>query len=306
MMLRYTVSRLAFSVFVVIGVLTLVFFLARLSGDPTLLYLPEQATPQQIAAFRHQLGLDRPLMVQYVTYLYRVAHLDMGESLRHGGSAARLVVERIPATLQLAGVAFGISLVISLPMGILSAIYKDSPFDAAARVVALIGQCTPIFWLGIILILFFAVRLHWFPTSGRGGLIHLVLPGVTLGTYSAGFVMRILRAEIITILGQDYVRTAWAKGLGHITVYLRHVLKNAGIPALTLVGLQLGYLLSGAVITEFVFAYPGMGRLALAAILERDFPIVQVFAVFSGIIMTTINLAVDLLYAWFDPRIRHA
>jgi peptide/nickel transport system permease protein len=233
-----------------------------------------------------------------------VAHFNLGDSLRHGGSAARVVFERMSATLELAAFAFAVSLAISVPMGILSAIYKDSAIDAAARVLALIGQCTPIFRLGIVLILVFAVRLHLFPTSGRGGIAHLVLPGVTLGTYSAGFVMRILRAEIITILGQDFVRTAWAKVLPAPRVYLRHALKNAGIPVLTLVGLQLGYLLSGAVITEFVFAYPGMGRLALAAILERDFPVVQVFAIFSGFIMTTINLAVDLLYAWFDPRIR--
>src|SRR5579884_3436016 len=271
-MLGYTVRRIAFSLFVVFGVVTLVFFLSRLSGDPALLYLPEQATPQQIAAFRHQLGLDRPLIMQYVMYLDQAVHLNLGDSLRHGGSAARLVFGRMNATLELAAFAFVISLTISVPMGILSAIYK--------------------------------VRLHLFPTSGRGGLTHLVLPGVTLGTYSAGFVMRILRAEVITILGHDYVRTAWAKGLRKPRVYIRHVLKNAGIPVLTLVGLQLGYLLSGAVITEFVFAYPGMGRLALAAILERDFPVVQVFAIFSGCIMTTLNLAVDLLYAWFDPRIR--
>ncbi|SRR5579884_13009 len=303
-MLGYTVRRIAFSLFVVFGVVTLVFFLSRLSGDPALLYLPEQATPQQIAAFRHQLGLDRPLIMQYVMYLDQAVHLNLGDSLRHGGSAARLVFGRMNATLELAAFAFVISLTISVPMGILSAIYKDSLVDAAARVLALIGQCTPIFWLGIVLILVFAVRLHLFPTSGRGGLTHLVLPGVTLGTYSAGFVMRILRAEVITILGHDYVRTAWAKGLRKPRVYIRHVLKNAGIPVLTLVGLQLGYLLSGAVITEFVFAYPGMGRLALAAILERDFPVVQVFAIFSGCIMTTLNLAVDLLYAWFDPRIR--
>jgi ABC-type dipeptide/oligopeptide/nickel transport system permease component len=303
-MFVYTVRRIAFSLFVVLGVATLVFFLSRLSGDPALLYLPEQATPQQIAAFRHQLGLDRPLIVQYGIYLDQVAHFNLGDSLRHGGSAARLVFERMSATLELAAFALVVSLAISVPMGILSAIYKDSAVDAAARVVALVGQCTPIFWLGIVLILVFSVRLHLFPTSGRGGIAHLVLPGVTLGTYSAGFVMRILRAEIITILGQDFVRTAWAKGLQSPRVYLRHVLKNAGIPVLTLVGLQLGYLLSGAVITEFVFAYPGMGRLALAAILERDFPVVQVYAIFSGFIMTAINLVVDLLYAWFDPRIR--
>jgi ABC-type dipeptide/oligopeptide/nickel transport system permease component len=303
-MLGYTVRRIALSLFVVLGVVTLVFFLSRLSGDPAMLYLPERATPQQIAALRHRLGLDRPLAVQYVLYLDRVVHLDLGNSLRHGRPATRLVFERMGATLQLAAFAFVVSLAISVPLGILSAIYKDTPIDTAARLLALVGQCTPIFWLGVVLILVFAVRLHLFPTSGRGGLVHLVLPGVTLGTYSAGLVMRILRAEIIAILGQDYIRTAWAKGLNKPRVYLRHVLKNAGIPVLTLVGLQLGYLLSGAVITEFVFAYPGMGRLALAAILERDFAVVQVFTIFSGFIMTTINLVVDLLYAWFDPRIR--
>lgn len=305
-MRRYIASRLGFSLFVVLGVVTIVFFLGRLSGDPVLLFLPEQATPQQVEAFRRELGLDRPLGLQYLSYLERVfLHLDFGTSIRHRRPAAVLVLERVPATLELAASALLISLMIALPLGVLSAVYRNSVLDAGARFLALVGQSTPLFWLEVIMILVFAVHLRILPAFGRGGLIHLVLPSVALGTYSAGLVMRILRAEIITILGQDFVRTARAKGLQNRSVYIRHVLKNAGIPVVTLVGIQFGFMLSGVFITEFVFAYPGMGRLALSAIFARDFPVVEAFAVFSAVIMASVNIVVDMLYVWLDPRIRY-
>jgi peptide/nickel transport system permease protein len=303
---RFLLSRLVFSVFVVLGVMTVVFFLARLSGDPVLLYLPEQATPAQIEALRHELGFDRPLLVQYASYLGQVLlHFDFGNSLRHGRPAAALVLERVPATIQLAVAALFISLVVALPVGILSAIYKDSAFDAAARVLALIGQSTPLFWMEVVLILIFAVQLRLLPAFGRGGIEHLVLPACALGVYSAGLIMRVLRSEVASILNQEYIRTAWAKGLPSRLVYLRHALKNAGIPVVTLIGLQFGYMLSGVVVTEFVFAYPGMGRLALTAIFGRDFPVAQAFAVFSATMMAAANLIVDLVYVWLDPRIRY-
>lgn len=305
-MQRFLLSRLVYSLFVVIGVVTVAFFLARIGGDPILLYLPDQATPAQVEALRHQLGMDRPLVLQYVAYLERaVLHLDLGESIRHGQPAAELVLERVPATVQLALAALLVSVVVALPIGILSAVYKDSALDAMARVLALIGQSTPLFWLEVILILVFAVQLRLLPAFGRGGVRHLILPAVALGTYSAGLIMRILRAEVASILTEDYIRTAWAKGLPGRLVYWRHALKNASIPLVTLIGLQFGYLLSGVVVTEFVFAYPGMGRLALSAIFGRDFPVVQAFAIFSAAMMVVANLAVDLLYVWLDPRIKY-
>lgn len=271
-----------------------------------MLFLPEQATPQQIESFRRQLGLDRPVGVQYLTYLERAfLHLDFGQSLRHGRSASALVLERVPATLELAASALLVSLTIALPLGVLSAVYRDSFVDGVARLLALVGQSTPLFWMEVIMILVFAVHFRVLPAFGRGGLAHLVLPSVALGIYSAGLIMRILRAEIITILGQDFVRTARAKGLHNRTVYTRHVLKNASIPVVTIIGLQFGFMLSGVFITEFVFAYPGMGRLALSAIFGRDFPVVQAFAVLSAVIMATANIGVDLLYTWLDPRIRY-
>jgi peptide/nickel transport system permease protein len=303
---RFLVRRIVYSLFVILGVVTIVFFLARLGGDPVLLYLPDQATPTQVEALRHELGMDRPLMVQYAAYLVRaMLHLDFGESIRHGRPAIDLVLERAPATIQLALAALLVSVIVALPVGILSAVYKDSMVDATARVIALLGQSTPLFWMEVILILVFAVQLRLLPAFGRGGIEHLVLPAVALGTYSAGLIMRVLRAEVVSILSEDYVRTAWAKGLPPRRVYWRHALRNAGIPVITLVGLQFGYMLSGVVVTEFVFAYPGMGRLALSAIFGRDFPVVQAFATFSAGMMVTANLIVDVLYVWLDPRIKY-
>lgn len=290
----------------IVGVVTLVFFLMRLSGDPVLLYISERAGPEQVEQMRRQLGLDRPLVIQYVEYMRRAfLSFDFGESLRYREPAMTVITRHFSATLELAGVGLLIALALSLPLGILSAVYRDSLLDAMTRVMALIGQSVPIFWLGIMLILAFAVRWHLLPSSGRGGWEHLVMPGLVLGANSAGLMMRVLRSSMLTVLEDDYVRTAYAKGLQRRTVILRHALKNAAIPFVTLVGIRIGFLLSGAVITEFVFGYPGIGRVTLQAVFNRDFPVVQAFVAISAALMVTINFAVDMLYAWLDPRIKY-
>jgi peptide/nickel transport system permease protein len=294
------------SLLVIVGVVTLVFFLMRLSGDPVLLYISERAGPEQVEQMRRQLGLDRPLVIQYVEYMRRAfLSFDFGESLRYREPAMTVITRHFSATLELAGVGLLVALALSLPLGILSAVYRDSLLDAMTRVMALIGQSVPIFWLGIMLILAFAVRWHLLPSSGRGGWEHLVMPGLVLGANSAGLMMRVLRSSMLTVLEDDYVRTAYAKGLQRRTVILRHALKNAAIPFVTLVGIRIGFLLSGAVITEFVFGYPGIGRVTLQAVFNRDFPVVQAFVAISAALMVTINFAVDMLYAWLDPRIKY-
>jgi peptide/nickel transport system permease protein len=291
---------------VIVGVVTLVFFLMRLSGDPVLLYISERAGPEQVEQMRRQLGLDRPLVIQYVEYMRRAfLSFDFGESLRYREPAMTVITRHFSATLELAGVGLLVALALSLPLGILSAVYRDSLLEAMTRVIALIGQSVRIFWLGIMLILAFAVRWHLLPSSGRGGWEHLVMPGLVLGANSAGLMMRVLRSSMLTVLEDDYVRTAYAKGLQRRTVILRHALKNAAIPFVTLVGIRIGFLLSGAVITEFVFGYPGIGRVTLQAVFNRDFPVVQAFVAISAALMVTINFAVDMLYAWLDPRIKY-
>jgi len=303
---RYLLRRLVASILVIVGVVTLVFFLMRLSGDPVLLYISERAGPEQVEQMRRQLGLDRPLVVQYVEYMRRAfGALDFGESLRYREPAMTVILRHFTATLELAAVGLLVALALSLPLGILSAVYRDSFLDSMTRLLALIGQSVPIFWLGIMLILSFAVRWHLLPSSGRGGWEHLVMPGLVLGANSAGLMMRVLRSSMLTVLEDDYVRTAYAKGLQKRTVLLRHALKNAAIPFVTLVGIRIGYLLSGAVITEFVFGYPGIGRVTLQAVFNRDFPVVQTFVAISAAMMVTINFAVDMLYAWLDPRIKY-
>jgi peptide/nickel transport system permease protein len=303
---RYLLQRLVASGLVVLGVVTLVFFLMRLSGDPVLLYVSDRATPEQVEQMRRQLGFDRPLIVQYAEYMRRAfLRLDFGESLRYREPAVTVVTRHFPATLELAAAGLFIALALALPLGILSAVYRDSVLDAVTRVLALIGQSVPIFWLGIVLILFFAVRLHVLPSSGRGGWEYLVMPGLVLGANSAGLMMRVLRSSMLTVLEDDYIRTAYAKGLERRTVLLRHALKNAAIPFVTLIGIRIGYLLSGAVITEYVFGYPGIGRVTLQAVFNRDFPVVQTFVAISAAMMVTINFAVDMVYAWLDPRITY-
>lgn len=296
--------RLAQAVLVVFGVSLVVFFVIRLSGDPTYLMLPPNATEEDRARFAHELGLDRPLPVQYGVFLQRAIAGDFGRSLRYNQPALRLVAERLPATLELALAALVVSLVVAIPSGVISAVRRNTTVDNLTMLGALFGQSMPVFWLGIILILVFSVRLELFPTSGRGTFAHLVLPAVTLGLYSTARVTRLVRAGMLEVISQDYVRTAWAKGLAAGVVIYKHALRNTLIPVVTIIGLELGTLLGGAVITETVFAWPGIGRLAVTAIFQRDYPVVQAAVCVTALVFVVSNLLVDLVYGWLDPRIR--
>ena len=305
-MAAYIRRRLLQSIFVVWGVSVLVFFLLRLApGDPVLMLLAESASPDQIAAARAKWGLDQPIPVQYAVFLGRALRGDLGDSLFFQQPAIEVLFERMPATLQLSGAALLFSLLVAIPMGILSALKRDTIWDYLGTGLAMLGQAIPPYWLGIMLILLFSVSLGWFPTSGRGTLSHLVLPAITLGSVLMALVTRLVRSGMLDVLSEDYVRTARAKGLVERTVIVRHALRNILIPLVTVIGLQLGALFGGAVITESIFAWPGVGRLALQAISARDYPLVQAAVLVISIVYVFLNLAVDLLYVYLDPRIRY-
>ena len=304
-MARYVTRRLAQALIVLVGVSAVVFLALRLGGDPAFLMLPPDATEADRVRFRHELGLDRPLPVQYAVFLRRAVQGDFGQSLRFNQPALPLVVERLPATLELALAALGIALVIAIPAGVVCAVGRNSVYDNLSMLGVLFGQSMPVFWLGIMLILLLAVRLPLFPTSGRGGLEFLVLPAITLGLYSTARVTRLVRAGMLDTLGQDYIRTADAKGLARRRVVFRHALRNTMIPAITVIGLELGTLLGGAVITETVFAWPGVGRLVVTAIFQRDYPLVQAAVLITASLFVAFNLLVDLAYGLLDPRIRY-
>ncbi len=289
---------------VVLGVSTVVFFAVRLSGDPVLLLMPQGATPEDIASLRRDLGLDDPLPTQYVRFLLSSLAGNFGTSLRYQQPAFGLVMAVLPTTLVLTLAAFSLALLVAIPVGIVSAVKRDSIADAMAMVVSLVGQSMPGFWLGILLILVFAVELHLVPTGGWGTPEQIVLPAITLGAYSMARISRLIRSGMIEVLSEDYIRTARAKGLPGRIVILRHALKNASIPVVTVVGLELGHLLGGAVITETIFAVPGLGRLAVTSIIARDYPVVQAAVFVAAIIVTLSNLIVDVLYTYLDPRIR--
>lgn len=301
----YVVKRLVYSVFVIFGVSLIVFFLTYLTGDPAVLLSPVDATPEQIARFRHEAGFDRPLYIQYLDYIAKALQGNFGFSYRQYQPAMPLVIERMPATLELTAVALCFSLVIGVPLGIIAALRPNSWIDHLARFAALFGQAMPVFWLGIVLILILSVNLNLFPPGGRTGPTSYVLPGLALSAYTAALVTRLLRSSLLEVLGQDYMRTARAKGLPERLAVLRHALRNAAIPVVTVVGLELGSLLGGAIITETVFSYPGMGLLAINAIRARDVAVVQSFVLVTSTLIVVINLVVDLLYRAIDPRVRY-
>jgi ABC-type dipeptide/oligopeptide/nickel transport system permease component len=304
--LTYLTRRAFGALWALIGVTSVVFIILHLTGDPTSVMMPPEATQAEMDAFRHEQGFDRPLIVQFATFALAAAHGDLGLSLRHQEPAMGLALERLPATALLGGSAFLIVLLVGVPAGILSALRPRTWIDYAARFVALIGQSAPTYWIGLMLILLFAVRLGWAPASGIGDWHNLVLPAATLGFFSTAKLMRLTRASMLEILGADYMRTARAKGLTAVRVALGHGLRNAWLPIVTQLGVELGGLLSGAIITETVFAWPGVGRLAVQAVFERDFPVVEAVVLIAATLFVLLNLAVDLLYAVIDPRIRYA
>ncbi len=312
-MLTFVARRLLATVPLLFAVSLVVFAVVHvLPGDPAVLFLGEEATPETLARFRTRLGLDRPLVVQYADWLWRALRGDLGRSLRTNQPVTDAILERLPVTLELLAAALVISLAIAVPMGILSAIKRNSGVDLLGTVFALIGFSLPGFWLGIILIYAFALVLRWLPPSGfvplasgvSANLASLALPAVTLGTALAAVVTRQLRSGMLEVLRQDYVRTARAKGLPPRRVVGRHALKNALIPVVTVVGLQVGGLLGNTIITETLFALPGVGRLMIDAIFSRDFFVVQGVILFLAVGYVLSNLAVDILYSYLDPRIR--
>jgi len=300
----YLLRRVLQSLLVLLGVSFVVFFILHLTGDPALILLPPDASAEEIQRFRRAMGFDDPVLVQYGRFLVGAFRGDFGQSLRHGEPAFGLVVERMPATFELAGAALLIALALAIPAGIVSAVRRNSVLDYVSTVVALLGQSMPTFWLGIMLILVFSVWLNVLPSSGRGTLEHLVLPAVTLGLFTTARITRLTRSGMLEVLSQDYIRTARAKGVGDPPVVWKHALKNAAIPIVTIVGIELGTLLGGSVITETIFAWPGVGRLSVQAIYNRDYPLVQAAVFTLATTFVLVNLVVDVVYTYLDPRIR--
>ncbi len=303
--MNYLASRLLQAVPVVLGVICLVFLLIHLvPGDPVEMMLGESAQATDRAALRESLGLNDPLPVQLGGYLQQLSHLDLGTSIHSRRPVTAILAERLPATLELTVAALGLALLIALPLGIVAATHRDRPADYGAMTFSLLGVSIPNFWMGPMLILLFSLWLGWTPVSGRSGPGSLVLPGITLGTALAAILARMVRSSLLEVLSDDYIRTARAKGLSERAVIWRHALGNAWLPVITLLGLQLGALLGGAVITETVFSWPGIGSLLVESIQRRDYPVVQGCVLLISLIYVAVNMATDLVYAWADPRIR--
>lgn len=283
-----------------------VFLLIHITpGDPVRLMLGEHASDEQVAAVRAQMGLDRSFPEQYLRFVFRALQGDLGMSIRAVRPTSELVMVALPATLELTAAALFLAVLVGIPVGILAALKPGSLFDNLALFLALLGQSIPSFWLGLTLITVVALRWQLLPTSGRGGLQHLILPACSLAPFLAGIIVRITRTSFLDVLSQDYIRTAYAKGFPLSPVLFKHALKNAMLPIITILGLQTGALLGGAVITETVFGWPGVGQLAVNAVHNRDYPVVQAVVLVSALIFVVINLVVDILYSVIDPRIRY-
>jgi peptide/nickel transport system permease protein len=297
--------RLASTAVVVLGVVVLVFLLIHLiPGDPVDVMLGESAQPADREALRQSLGLDQPIHVQLTSYFKGLVNLDLGRSLHSQRPILELMAERLPATMELAAVALLVTLAIALPLGLLAAARRDTAWDHGAMTFSLLGVSIPNFWMGPLLILVFALWLGWFPVSGREGAGAVILPALTLGTSLSAILARMIRSSVLEVLGEDYIRTAYAKGLTRRQVLIRHALPNALLPVITILGLQLGTLLAGAVITETVFSWPGIGLLTVEAIQTRDYPVVQACVLLIALTYVVINSLTDLAYALIDPRIR--
>ena len=302
---RYLLKRLWHTVYVAVGISAISFFFIHLSGDPVMLMLPPDATMAEVAALREQLGFNDPIYVQYWRFASRALQGDLGSSLYFRVPAVSLILERLPASLELAGAAMLIALLVSIPLGIISAVRRGSLWDVSSMLGALFGLSMPHFWLGIMLILLFSVTLGWLPTSGRGTLAQLVMPALALGLSLMAMFARLTRSVMLEVLSQDYVRTARAKGLRERLVIGKHALKNALIPLVTVAGMQFGFLIGGTVIIETVFAWPGVGRLVVQAIFSRDYPLVQATVLVLAVIFVLVNLITDLIYLWLDPQISY-
>ncbi len=287
-----------------LGISLITFALLHVVGNPVLLLLPQDASEVDVALLRSRLGLDRPLWIQYAAFLGDAVRGDFGRSLFTQESALALILERMPATLELTFAGMLVAVAVAIPLGIVAAVRRGSVTDRLCTVGAVAGQAMPIFWLGIMLIILFAVKLRLLPASGRGTLGHLVLPALTLGVYLAPLTMRLTRSEVLNVLTQDYIRTARAKGVREAVLLYKHALRNAAIPIVTILGLQFGRLLGGAVVTETVFAWPGVASLAVKAIRTYDYPVVQGAVILLALLIVVVNTLTDVVIACLDPRIR--
>jgi peptide/nickel transport system permease protein/oligopeptide transport system permease protein len=305
-MLQYVIKRLLSIIPVLIGISLLLFFMLRmLPGDPAQVLAGLMATPDEVELIRHQLGLDRPIHVQYVFFLGRLARFDLGRSTRTQNPVTEEIWARLPNTMLLAVVAITLACLFGIPAGIISAVRPYTWLDYVVTSTAIFGISMPVFWLGLMLVVVFAVWLQWLPAGGTGTWRHVILPSFTLAAFVVAFIARMTRSSMIEVLSQDYTTTARSKGLKEQVVVIKHALKNALIPIITVVGLQFGMLLGGAVLTETVFAWPGVGRLIVDSILARDYPVIQGAILVFGLLYILVNLVVDLLYAYVDPRIRY-
>ena len=304
-MRRFIVMRIVYAVLVAFATSVFVFALAHKSGDPRYVLLTTYTSQEQWDAWGKRWGLDKPIVVQYGIWLGNALKGDFGESLRELRPVRKVILERIPATLQLAAGAFVFSLAVGVPLGILAAVKRGSAWDYIGRTFALFGQALPPFWLGIMLILLFAVQVSWLPTSGKGGLNHYILPSITLGWLTASGILRIVRSAMLEVLGSEYIKLARAKGVSSRSIVWKHALRNAMLAPLTFGGLILAAFFTGAVVTETVFGWPGLGRLAVQSVNNNDFPTMTGVVLVFTVIYLAINTLVDILYAYIDPRIRY-
>ena len=303
-MVHYFLSKLLEALVAIWGVLTIVFFVTRVLGDPAALLLPTGASAAELDALREQLGLNRPVFEQYLHYLVQILHGDFGVSFQFQRPAMEVVLERMPATLELAFSAIIFGTLFGVIAGIIAALNRGKLAELVVMIFALLGQATPVFWLGIMFILLFAVEWGLLPTGGRGTLAHTILPAMTLAIFVCASIARLLRSSLLDVLREDYVRTARSKGLMPRTILIWHVARNALIPVVTMIGIITGELLGGSVVTETVFAWPGIGRLIIQAIETKDFPVIQAGVMLIALIFVAINLLIDLAYGFLDPRIR--
>ncbi len=304
-MYRYFLVRLIQSVVLLFGVLLLVFAMVRVTGDPARLMMPREASPEQIEAFREAMGFNRPIIVQFIDFMSGAVMGDFGKSLHFKIPALSLVLERLPATVELAGVALLMAVVLAIPLGLIGGFNPGSFIDSLGRGLALFGQSIPNFWLALIMILLFAVKLGWFPSFGRDDWKSVIMPAFVLGLPTVGQLVRLTRSAVLEVRGEDFIRTAHSKGLEPRVIYTKHVLRNVAIPLVSVIGVQFGYMLGGSIYIETIFAWPGMGQLIEQAIGWRDFYLVQAIAFFTSLVVLAINLLTDVAYSIIDPRIRY-
>lgn len=304
-MRRYVLGRVVQSLLVLLGLSVIVFGLARLTGDPVKIMAAPEASAEDVERLRAKLGLTEPLPTQYWRFIRQAVQGDFGESIRWQKPALDIILERFPATLLLSATSMAFGILLALPIGMLSAARRDTVYDRVGKIVALLGQSMPTFWLGLLLILAFALYIPVFPTSGFGTALHVVLPSCTLGAFVAASIMRVTRSAMLDVLGSDYIRTARSKGLAEAAIVWKHALRNAAIPIVTITALQAATVLRGAVVTETVFAWPGVGKIAVDAVYARDFPLVQASVLFMGTVFTAVNFLVDVAYAGLDPRVAY-